>query len=254
MILRCIGVDDEKLALDLLENNISQVPFLKLVAKCKNAYEAMGVMQQQPVDLVFLDAQMPGIHGLKFAENLRGKAGVIFLTAHEQFALQGFNVNAIDYLLKPVDFDRFLQSCMKAFEQLGNSKLNNEIAVRNKEEVMFGFMPDISSKEQALFVHSEYNLVRISLNEIIYIEGFKDYVKIFMEKSTGPVVTRISMKILEEKLAPHGFLRIHKSYIISSKRIVSIQRGVVQLESIELPLSEGYREMLMQSIQRQNIL
>lgn len=253
MILNCIGVDDERLALDLLESNISQVPFLKLVGRCKNAFEAMGIMQQQQVDLVFLDAQMPGIHGMKFAESLRGKAGVIILSAYEKYALEGYKVNAIDYLLKPVEFDRFLAAAIKAFEQIGISKQGSHSQPSRMAENQLPVYGAVSP-DQALYVHVDYNLVKINLSEIRYIEGYKDYIKVHLMKSNAPVVTRMSLKLLDERLAPHGFIRVHKSFIIPTARITSVQRGLVQLDSIEVPLSEGYRENLMGHIQRNNIL
>ncbi len=253
MILNCIGVDDERLALDLLENNISQIPFLKLVGRCKNAYEAMGVMQHQQVDLVFLDAQMPGIHGLKFAESLRGRVGIIFLTAYENYALEGYKVNAIDYLLKPVEFDRFLAACIKAFEQLGHNRITHSVPPSKNNENQVPVYSMIQS-DQALFVHVDYNLVKINLPEIKFIEGYKDYIKIHLLKSNGPIVTRMSLKLLEERLAPHGFVRTHKSFIIPVSRILSVQRGIVQLDSVDIPLSDGYKENLMSHIQRSNIL
>lgn len=224
-MLNCIAVDDEKLVLDLLVDNISKVPFLHLVKRCKNAMEAAQVLHEQKVDLIFLDIQMPGLNGLQFMQSLQNPPMVIFVTAYKEFALDSFNVNAIDYLLKPVSFERFLKACNKAQE------LHN---LQHKS----------SSKEEAqdyFFVYVEYNLVKIPVPDIIYIEGMKDYVKIFLSSSTKPVITKVSMKSMEEKLAGHRFVRTHKSYIIAADKVTTIKRDLIYIGNIELPLSENYK-------------
>ncbi|HTE26164.1 LytR/AlgR family response regulator transcription factor [Flavitalea sp.] len=224
-MLNCIAVDDEKLVLDLLVDNIKQVPFLHLVARCKNALEAATILHKQSIDLIFLDIQMPGLNGLQFIQSLQKPPMVVFVTAYQEHALEGFNLNAVDYLLKPVSFERFLRACNKAHE-------------------LFNLQQKSASPEQApdyFFVYVEYNQVKISISDILYIEAMKDYVKIFLSSSNRPVITRMSLKAMEEKLANHRFVRSHKSYIISADKVSAIKRDLICIGNIELPLSENYR-------------
>jgi two-component system LytT family response regulator len=224
-MLRCIAVDDEKLVLELIADDIQKVPFLQLVKKCKNAMEAAAVLHEEPIDLIFLDIQMPGLSGLQFIQSLQKPPMVIFITAYKEHALEGFNLNAIDYLLKPVSFDRFLKACNKAQE------------IHNLQQKSFSKdeLPDY------FFVYVEYNLVKVSIPEILYIEGMKDYIKIFTSASQRPVITKMSMKAMEEKLSAHRFVRTHKSYIVSADKVTAIKRDLICIGELELPLSENYR-------------
>ncbi len=224
-MLNCIAVDDEKLVLDLLVDNIEKVPFLHLVKRCKNAMEAAEVLHQEKVDLIFLDIQMPGLNGLQFVASLQSPPMVIFVTAYKEHALDGFNLNAIDYLLKPVSFERFLRACNKAYEMYN---LQQKPSIKEEQ-------PD------SFFVYVEYNLVKISIPDILYIEGMKDYVKIFLSSATRPVITKMSMKAMEEKLGPYRFVRSHKSYIVSASKVTAIKRDLICIGSLELPLSESYK-------------
>jgi DNA-binding LytR/AlgR family response regulator len=230
-MLRCIAVDDEPLALELLEDNISKVPYLNLVATCSNAMEAMKLLQEQTVDLIFLDIQMPGLTGLQFIQSLSNRPMIILITAYEKFALEGFNLDVVDYLVKPVSLDRFVKACNKAFElfQLKNrSKENNSEAA-----------PDY------FFVNVEYSLLKVVRSDIKYIEGLKDYIKIHLNSSAKPVVTRMSMKAMEEQLPAGQFIRIHKSYIVSVAFITSVRKSSVMIGNEELPVSETYQDTLM---------
>ncbi|HOA37749.1 MAG TPA: LytTR family DNA-binding domain-containing protein [Flavihumibacter sp.] len=237
MKLTCIAVDDEKLALDLLVDNIAQVPFLELVGTARNALEVLKLLQEKSVDLLFLDIQMPGLTGMQLAASLKGKTKVIFLTAFEQYALESYTVNAIDYLLKPVPFDRFLEACMKALEAFNTNK-----TAPAQEDARY------------LFVNVEYNIVKIAVDDVLLIEGYKDYVKIHLQSSKRPVITRMSMKHLEEKLEPFAFLRLHKSYIVSLSRVESIHKSFVKIGEHEIPVSEHYKELLMEKVNSRNIL
>lgn len=230
-MMRCIAVDDESLALDLLEDNIRKVPFLTLVQRCKNAFEAHEAVMKENVDLMFLDIQMPGISGVQFLQSIVNPPLVIFITAYEQFALQGFNLDVVDYLLKPVSFDRFLKAANKAHEL---STLKSSV-------------PSNASSEY-LFVNSEYNLVKINVRDIIYIEGLKDYIKIFIMNATRPIITRLSMKSIEEKLPADRYVRVHKSFIISIDRIISIRKGKISINNVHVPISEHYKENLYKFI------
>ena len=229
-MLNCIAVDDENLALDLIEDNIHKVPFLNLVKRCKNPFEAMEVLQNQEIDLIFLDIQMPGITGLQFLQTLTNSPMVIFVTAYKQYALDGFNLNVIDYLLKPIDFERFLKAVNKAYE-LYNLK-HKTVVVENVSDL----------KNSTIFVNADYSLVKIRTDEITYVEGLKDYVKINLNSSTKPVVTRMTMKAIEEKLPSSEFFRVHKSFIVSLDKIESIRSLKIKIGNAQIPVSESYSE------------
>lgn len=224
-MMNCIAVDDEKLVLDLLVDNIQQVPFLHLVKRCKNTMEAAAALHDQPVDLIFLDIQMPGLNGLQFMQSLKNPPMVILVTAYAGYALDGFNLDAVDYLLKPVSFERFLKACNKAYELF---QLQRKPAV-----------PE--DKPDYFFVYVEYVQVKVSIPDILYIEGMKDYVKIFLSSSNKPVITKISMKALQEKLQGYRFVRTHKSFIIAADKVTAIKRDLICIGALELPLSESYK-------------
>ncbi len=232
-MIRCLAIDDETLALDLLEDNIRQVPFLRLVKRCKNAYEAMEVLQAEPIDLIFLDIQMPGITGMQFLQSLQSRPMVIFITAYKKYALEGFNMDVLDYLVKPVPFDRFLKATNKALEYYN---------LKQKQS------PASDAITEYIFVNSEYNLVKIMTNDITYIEGLKDYIKIHMASSSKPVITRMSLKAIEEKLPSTRFIRVHKSFIIAIDKISSIRKNRICIAEAEVPISDLYRANLFKII------
>jgi len=229
-MMRCIAVDDEKLVLDLLVDNIQQVPYLQLVKACKNAMEATAVLQKEKVDLIFLDIQMPRLSGLQFIQTLQQPPMVILVTAYEQYALEGYNLNVVDYLLKPVSFERFLKACNKAKELFD---LKNENTVTQKAD-----LPDY------IFVNVEYTLVKILFSDILFVEGYKDYIKIHLASSMKPVLTKMSLKAMEEKLPADKFIRIHKSYIVAANKITVIKRDLIYIGSNEIPVSDFYKENL----------
>jgi len=228
-MLRCIAIDDEPLALELLEDNISQVPYLELVGKCNNALEALKFLQEHPVDLIFLDIQMPGLTGLQFIQSLTIKPMIILVTAYEKFALEGFNLSVIDYLVKPVPLERFIKACNKALE-LYNLKHKQ---VASKED-----QPDY------FFVNVDYSLQKIDNADVQWIEGLKDYIKIFLKSSSKPVITRMSMKSMEDILPAARFIRIHKSYIVSIASITSVRKNSVFIGQMELPVGENFKDGL----------
>jgi two-component system, LytTR family, response regulator len=236
-MLRCIAIDDEELALELLEDNIRKVPYLQLVATCNNPLEAMKVMQEQPVDLFFLDIQMPGLTGLQFIQSQPAQQCMfILITAYEKYALEGFNLNVVDYLVKPVELDRFIKACNKALEL-------HQLRTHNKAG------GDAHSQDY-FFVNVEYSLVKIQKPEILWIEGLKDYLKIHLKNAARPIITRMSIKAIEEHLPSSQFVRIHKSYIVSVAAITSIRKSSVFLGQVELPVSDNYREAFFKVIGR----
>jgi DNA-binding LytR/AlgR family response regulator len=230
--MNCLAVDDEPLALDLLEDNIKKVSSLRLIKKCSNAIEANQFLQEQSVDLLFLDIQMPGISGIQFLQGLAKMPPlVIFITAYEKYALDGYNLDVVDYLLKPVSFERFLKAINKASDKFKGR-----------------FNPVTTPAADNIFVNSEYNLIRIDLDDIAYIEGLKDYVKIFLLSSPRPVITRMSMKSLEGRLPDDRFVRVHKSFIVSINKIESIRKGRISLLKATIPISEHFKENLFRHI------
>ncbi len=235
-MMRCLAVDDESLALDLLEDNIRKIPFLTLVKRGKNAVEAQEVLLREPIDLIFLDIQMPGITGIQFLQAVTTPPLVIFITAYEQFALDGFNLDVVDYLLKPVSFDRFLKAVNKAHELYTH---------RHTAQV--------PASADYLFVNADYNLVKVNVRNITYVEGLKDYIKIFVENVQRPIITRMSLKSIEEKLPADGFVRVHKSYIVSLDKIVSIRKGKISIGAVHVPISEHYKDNLYRFIDPKNL-
>lgn len=230
-MLRCIAVDDEPLALELLEDNISKVPYLQLVAKCSNAMEAIKVLQTESVDLIFLDIQMPGLTGLQLIQSLSIRPMIILITAYEKFALEGFNLDVVDYLVKPVSLERFFKACNKAWEL-------HQLKTKPKE-IMAGKPLDY------IFVNVDYSLLKVVIDDIMWIEGLKDYIKIHLKSSTRPVITRMTMKSVEELLPGNRFIRIHKSYIAAVAFITAVRKSTVMIGTMELPVSDTYQETLM---------
>jgi two-component system, LytTR family, response regulator len=235
-MINCIAIDDEPLALELLEDNIKQVPYLNLVGKCSNAIDALQLLKEVSADLVFLDIQMPGLTGLQFIQSLTIKPMFILVTAYEKFALEGFNLNVVDYLVKPVSLDRFIKACNKAQELYELKKGNTSGG--DKEDDYF-------------FINVDYSLVKVMYNNIMWIEGLKDYIKIYLKDGSKPIVARLSLKSLEDELPPATFLRIHKSYIISKNFISSVKKSSVLLDNkTELPVGENYKDRIQDLVSR----
>ncbi|MCX6247343.1 MAG: LytTR family DNA-binding domain-containing protein [Bacteroidetes bacterium] len=239
-MIRCIAIDDEKLALDLIEDDILKVPFLQLVKKCRSGLEALEVLQNEKIDLIFLDIQMPDISGIQFLKSLPNKPLVVFTTAYEKYALEGFDLDVVDYLLKPYSFDRFLKAVNKVQDYL-------LIPEKNRISRTAG---EISISSEFIFVKSDYKLVKIEIAEIQYIESQKDYVKIV--SGGKPVVTLSSMKAIEEKLVAPDFIRVHRSFMVNVRKIRYIQRNFVMVGEKEIPLGDNYKESFLQIINQNN--
>jgi two-component system, LytTR family, response regulator len=231
-MLRCIAIDDEPLALELLEDNISKVPYLQLAATCNNAMEAIKVLQEQTVDLMFLDIQMPGLTGLQFIQSLKERPMIILVTAYEKFALEGFNHDVVDYLVKPVSLERFVKACNKAWEL-------HQLKTKPTAITTAGTSPDY------IFVNVDYSLFKVVVDDIMWIEGLKDYIRIHLKSSSKPVITRMTMKTVEELLPGNHFIRVHKSYIAAMNFITAIRKSSVMIGAVELPVSDTYQEALM---------
>lgn len=227
--IKCIIIDDEPLALDLLESYVLKTPFLELMSKFTSPFEAMQYITANKVDLIFLDIQMPGITGIEFSRILQNGPKVIFTTAYSQYALEGFKVDALDYLVKPFNYQEFLKAANKALTWFG--MLNKQPEERK-----------VDADDNAIFVKSEYKLLKIEYEKIIYIEGLKDYVKIYLTDHPRPVLTLMTLKSLEEKLTPHNFMRVHRSYIVNLSKISIIERNRIVFGSTYIPIADGYKE------------
>jgi DNA-binding LytR/AlgR family response regulator len=227
MVMRCIVVDDEPLVRELLEDNISQLPFLELVQSCKSALEALKILREEKIDLIFLDIQMPRLNGLQFLQSLDHPPLVIIVTAYEKYAVEGFNLQVADYIVKPFSFDRFLKACNRASELF---RMKN--AARSSETI----------KNYDFFVNVEYTLEKIVAADIDYIESCKDYIKIYLSSKAKPVITRMSLKSIEAKLPAGTFIRTHKSFLVVVSRITTIKRDFVCIGTTEIPVSETFRE------------
>lgn len=240
-MIRCLLVDDEKLALELMEDNVQKVPFLKLMGKCKNAMDAMEFLRREPVDLIFLDVQMPGISGIQFLNSLANPPMVIMVTAYDDYAIEGFNLNVVDYLLKPVAFERFLKAVNKADELLSLRQQQKETSVKSVPE------------PEHIFVNADYSVVRINIADITYVEGLKDYIKIYVESAPKPIITRLSMRFMEEKLPTEGFARVHKSYIVSLKKVTAFRKNRVMIGAAEISISDNYKDKILAYIGQQEV-
>lgn len=246
MKLKCIAVDDEPLALGMVCSFIEQTPFLELLSRYDNAVEALRGLHEQAVDLIFLDIQMPGLSGIELARvldrgrNLRGPR-IIFTTAYNQFALEGYKVDALDYLLKPFSYEEFLVAASKAYAYA---------ELLNKPAPVAAAEPAQETHNEYLFLKVAHQLQRIALNDILYIQGLKDYVKVYLKSSSKPVLSLSSLKALEEKLPASRFMRIHRSFIISLDQINAVSRNTVQIDDKNIPVSEQYKEAFNQFLSR----
>lgn len=240
MTLDCWIIDDEPLALSLLESYIESTPFLRLTGKYGSAGPAMTDISQKKPDLIFLDIQMPRVNGMEFARFVPPETKIIFITAFRQYAVEGYKVNALDYLLKPVSYADFLAATRKALDWFET--------VRGK-----------SAKEKKIidldsfFVKSDYKLVRVLFSEILYVEGLKDYVKIYIQHESKPVITLMSMKNIEELLPASQFIRVHRSYIVQKSKISSVNKSRLDVGKREIPIGRTYHQAVAHFVEKNNL-
>lgn len=227
--IKCVLVDDEPLALDVLESYIKRVDGLELIARCDNAMKAFEVLRYQQVDLIFLDIQMPKLNGIDFLKTLQNPPKVIFTTAYRDYAIEAFDLDAVDYLLKPIPFGRFLKALSKAFGQIQSA---NQSIISNEE-----YEPYITT--DTLIVKSDKKMIKINLKEIIYIESLKDYVIIHL--SDKRVVTKQKISFLEQKLMDNNFVRIHRSFLVSAPKIESFTPSYIDIHNQKLPIGRSYK-------------
>ncbi|KAA8481684.1 LytTR family two component transcriptional regulator [Arcticibacter tournemirensis] len=239
-MIRCLVVDDEPLALDILTDYIAKVPFLELVKATTSAFEALSIVQNDLIDLVFLDVQMPELTGIQFLKIINGKCNVILTTAYSQYALDGYELDVSDYLLKPIAFDRFYKAVLKVQNQ--QSQSTPAVTIER---------PVAASAPDFIFVKTEHRIQKIYINDILYIEGLKDYVSIFT--AVERIITLQHMKKLEEVLPNQRFARVHKSFIVSIDKIESIERGRIQIGDKVIPIGDTYRDNFFKKIEDRNI-
>lgn len=240
--ITCLIADDEPMALSLIESYVLKTPFLELKAKCNSAIKAMEFLEtDSDIDLFFLDIQMPDLTGIEFSRLLPAKSKVVFTTAFDQYAIEGYKVNALDYLLKPFDYNEFLNAAQKARNHFEKNSLQNTENQQNNKNSDF------------IFVKSEYRQIKINFSEILYIEGLKDYVKIYTSSHPRPILTLMSLKKLEEELPSEQFMRVHRSYIISLEKIEAIERNHVVIKDGFITIAPNYKDILMEYIKGKSI-
>ncbi len=232
-MIKVLAIDDEPLALQQLASYIQKVPFLQLVGQCQSALEAKEFLNREPVDAVFCDINMPDLNGMDFVKSLAAPPLIVFTTAYSEYAVEGFKVNAVDYLLKPFGLDDFRRAANRLKERLETSPVAVPVAE----------MPQSNAEEDdTIFIKTDYKVVKIAISDIRYIEGMSEYLKIHLEGQPKPIVTLLSMKKMEEYLPP-SFMRIHRSYIINLKKIQEVNKNRVIMDAdTYLPIGDNYKE------------
>ncbi len=223
IVLTCMIVDDEPPALSLLEKYINQTDFLQLKYSCRNAVQASQVLEQEQVNLIFLDIHMPELSGIEFSKIIDKNTKIIFTTAFDQYAIQGYKVNALDYLLKPFDYDEFYAAAIKAKEWFEFTAIQNE------------------PEKDFIFVRSEYRQIKIMFDNVLYFEGLKDYIKIWLKDTPRPILTLLSLKALEKALPSTKFMRIHRSFIIAFNKIKSVEKNQIVIGKIRISIARQYK-------------
>jgi DNA-binding LytR/AlgR family response regulator len=226
MIIKCLVVDDEPPAREIIRRYIEEMPTLELVAECANAIQAFTVLQQQPVDLMFLDIRMPQLNGNDFLKTLKNPPKVIFTTAYTEYALEGYELDVVDYLMKPIPFDRFLKAVNKAFQQ----------AVAKQEGIQVN---EDKKSESFVYFRADRKMVKVMLQDILYIESMKDYIKVMT--AAGVIITKQSISSVEAMLPEKDFVRVHRSYIVSLDKIKTFTSELIEINKTEIPIGKLYR-------------
>ena len=239
--MKCVIIDDEPLAIDVIESYINRIGGIEIIAKCTNPLDAISILNKQHVDLVLLDIEMPNLTGIELVKALDNIPQFIFTTAYPQYALDGFNLNATDYLVKPIPFHRFLKAISRAKEKFdleqGSSKSISSF--------------DSSSnvvKNDFIFVKSEYDNVKINIEEIKYLEGLKDYIKIYKVDSNKAILTLSNFKEIQDKLPSNQFIRVHRSYIVNTSFIKSVQKTKIVIDDIRIPIGETFKKEVLKRL------
>ena len=240
MILTCAIIDDEPLALGLLESYVKKTPSLNLCGLYSSAIEAMKALPDHPVDLLFLDIQMPDLNGLEFSRMVPESTRIVFTTAFGQYALDGYRVNALDYLLKPISYADFTEAVNKAIQWF-------ELKQKAEEDPL----GNTAGKElEYIYVKSDYKLIQVELDKILLIEGLKDYIKIHLEDMARPILSLTSLKSMEEKLPAERFIRVHRSFIVQKQKIKIIEKGRIIFGKNYIPVSDSYKQELQNYVNK----
>ncbi|MFD2514451.1 LytR/AlgR family response regulator transcription factor [Pontibacter locisalis] len=247
MKLRCMIVDDEPLALDVLETFIQRLDNLELVCRCNNAVEAYNCLQEEHIDLLFLDIQMPKLTGIDFLKSLAHPPKVIFTTAYRDYALEGFELNAVDYLLKPIAFERFLKAVSKV--STGESKPVAAAIATSPVQIS---EPALNYKEAFIYLKADKKMVKVMLSDILYIESLKDYIRV--KTDTKEIISYQKISFLEEKLPANKFLRIHRSFIVALDKIQAFSATAVDIGKTEIPIGRFYKNEVLQVLNQNNLL
>lgn len=232
MTISCAIIDDEPLAVSLLENYVKKTPFLELRGGFGSAVEAMATLRETPVQLLFLDIQMPELSGLELARILPSDTRIIFTTAFAQYALNGYRVNALDYLLKPVSYKDFLVAATRAHDWFTTQSIDQSP----------------HDKDESLFVKSDYRTIRVNRRHILYVEGLKDYIKIYTKDNPRPLLSLSTLKAIEASLYSTCFMRVHRSYIVNMELVTAVERGQIIIGGKEIPISESYRDQVQEYV------
>ncbi len=241
MKITCIAVDDEPLALELLTKFIGQTAFLDLIGKFSNAIEALSFVNQNDVQLIFMDIQMPDLSGMELARILDGKKNSDHTRIiYHQFAIEGYKVDALDYLLKPYSYEDFLAAATKAYHYFEREKQQNESLSKRESE----------SQPEYIFLKVEYQLVKVMLRDITHIEAYKDYVKVHLKSKPNPILSLTSMKNMEELLPSDKFMRVHRSFIVSLDHIDSVSKNVIQIGNHQISVGDNYKDHFLEFLSR----
>ena len=235
--LRCCVIDDEPLAQQLIASYVEKTPFMELIGTFSSAQEAVKTLLEEHIDIVFLDIQMPQLNGLELAKIIPASCRIIFTTAYDRYAIEGYKVNARDYLLKPVNYEEFITAANKALKWAELNRQANEVA----------------DQKDYIIVKSEYKLIQIPISNILYIEGLKDYVKIYLDNENRCVMTLMSMKTLERHLPSSRFLRVHRSFIVNTSKIKVIERNLIVFGNTYIPISDSYKQAFLDFIDSRSL-
>ena len=228
-MIRCIAIDDEPLALQQMEGYINKTPYLELVASCQSAVDAKKILENDRIDVIFCDINLPEINGLDFVKSLNNPPMVVFTTAYSEYAIEGFRLDAIDYLLKPFGLDEFNHAAEKIKMIYDTKAAAQEVSQIDEDD--------------AIFLKTEYKIVRVNIANIQYIEAMSEYLRIFQGEGTRPIIVLLSMKKMEERLPSSSFMRVHRSYIINLKRIKEVSKNrIVLVDDIDIPIGDSYRD------------
>ncbi len=239
-MIRCIAIDDEPLSLAQISNYIAKIPYLELVGKCRDALEAIKIINEEQVDLMFVDINMPDLNGLDFVRSLTKGPKVIFTTAYSEYAIEGYKVEAIDYLLKPFGFQDFLGAVDRAHRLIEGKSEDNKVQVTEVQN-------------ESLFVKNDYRINRIAFADIKYVESMGEYLRIFLEGQAKPLMPLMSMKRMEEILPDKSFMRVHRSYIVNMNKIQEISRMRIIFDDVYIPVGDNYKQKFMEYINERSI-